>query len=172
MAAIVPNGQEDSTTFGGRDYRLLRGRKDLGVPLYLSDPLGRMVTPQDAKAWFRKAVEFSTTARRQTVRFVRPTLGGALLGLEIGTSQGTLPVGAGRFGGTPHIAPSGAVLALHASDYNGWPRRWVSGRAARMAPRKNLPEIGVSSESGGCYATPPELNGSSVVPPCWNLALR
>jgi hypothetical protein len=65
MAAIVPNGQQDSTTFGGRDYRLLRGRKDwggiwvgvpetgggengwvsnffqrsLGVPLYLSDPL-------------------------------------------------------------------------------------------------------------------------------------
>jgi hypothetical protein len=31
-------------------------------------------------------------------RLVRPTVRGALLGLEIGTSHATLPVGAGRFG--------------------------------------------------------------------------
>src|ERR1035441_538326 len=58
-------------------------------------------------------------------RLVRPTLRGALLGLEIGTSQGTLPVAAGCFRRTPHIALSGAFLALRASDCNGWPRRWV-----------------------------------------------
>src|ERR1035441_9470504 len=39
--------------------------------------------------------------------------------LEIGTSQSILPVGAGRFGRTPHIALSGAFLALRASDCNG-----------------------------------------------------
>jgi hypothetical protein len=50
------------------------------------------------------------------------TLQDALLGLEIGTSQSTLPVGAGRFGTTPHIALSGAFLALRASGCNGWPR--------------------------------------------------
>jgi hypothetical protein len=49
-------------------------------------------------------------------RLVRPTLRGALLGLEIGTSRATLPVGASRFGRTPHIALSGAFLALRASD--------------------------------------------------------
>jgi hypothetical protein len=70
-------------------------------------------------------------------RLVRPTLRGALLGLEIGTSQSTLPVGAGRSGRTPHIALSGAFLALRASDCNGWPRRWVSaGTAAGLGPRK------------------------------------
>ena len=52
----------------------------------------------------------------------QPCLRGALLGLEIGTSQGTLPVGAGRFGRAPHIALSGAFLALRAPDCNGWPR--------------------------------------------------
>src|ERR1035441_311058 len=49
-------------------------------------------------------------------RLVQPTLRGALLGLEIGTSQSTLPVGAGQYGKTPHIALFGAFLALHASD--------------------------------------------------------
>ena len=29
-----------------------------------------------------------------------------------------------------------------------------SGRTARLAPGKNLPDSGVSSEPGGCYATP------------------
>src|ERR1035437_7572611 len=67
-------------------------------------------------------------------RLVRPTLRGALLGLEIGTSQSTLPVGAGRFGRTPHIALFGAFLALRASDCNGWPRRWVSGRRRDWDP--------------------------------------
>ena len=27
-----------------------------------------------------------------------------------------------------------------------------------MAPRKNLPDSGVNSEPGGCYATPAQLN--------------
>src|ERR1035437_3098046 len=39
-------------------------------------------------------------------RLVQPALRGALLGLEIGTRQTTLPIGAGRFGRTPHIALS------------------------------------------------------------------
>src|ERR1017187_7192165 len=67
-------------------------------------------------------------------RLVRPTLRGALLGLEIRTSQATLPVGVGRFRRTPHIALSGAFLALRASDCNGWPRRWVSGRRRDWDP--------------------------------------
>src|ERR1035438_5239791 len=65
---------------------------------------------------------------------VRRTLRGALLGLEIGSSQSTLPVGAGQYGRTPHIALSGAFLALGASDCNGWPRRWVSGRRRDWDP--------------------------------------
>ena len=60
-------------------------------------------------------------------RLVRPTLRGALLGLEIGTSQATLSVVADRFRRTPHIALSGAFLALRASDCNGWPRRCAFG---------------------------------------------
>ena len=63
-----------------------------------------------------------------------PALRGALLGLEIGTSQSTLPVVAGRYGRTPHIVLSGAFLALRASDCNGWPRRWVSGRRRDWDP--------------------------------------
>src|ERR1035437_4026927 len=74
---------------------------------------------------------------------VRLTLRGALLGLEIGTSQSTLPVGVGRSGRTPHIALSGAFLALRASDCNGWPRRWVSERRRDWDPgrgrRERLP---------------------------------
>jgi hypothetical protein len=70
---------------------------------------------EDGEA-IRKAVDFSTTAKRQTVRLVRPTLRGALPGVEIGTSQGILPVVAGRFRRTPHIALSGAFLALRASE--------------------------------------------------------
>ena len=60
-------------------------------------------------------------------RLARPTLRGALLGLENGTRQTILPVGAGRSRTTPHIVLSGAFLALPASDCNGWPRRWVQG---------------------------------------------
>ena len=67
-------------------------------------------------------------------RLVQPTLRGALLGLEIGTNQGTLPVEAGRFGRTPHIALSGPFLALRASDCNGWPRRWVPGGRRDWCP--------------------------------------
>jgi hypothetical protein len=67
-------------------------------------------------------------------RLVRPTLRGALLGLEIETSQTILPVGAGGYGRTPHIALSGAFLALGASDCIGWPRRWVSGRRRDWDP--------------------------------------
>src|ERR1035437_4119256 len=67
-------------------------------------------------------------------RLVRPPLRGAFLGLEIGTSQSILPVVVGRFRRTPHIALSGAFLALRASDCNGWPRRWVSGRRRDRDP--------------------------------------
>ena len=67
-------------------------------------------------------------------RLVRHTLRRALLGLEIGTSQGTLPVGATRFGRTPQIALSGAFLVLRASDCIGWPHRWVSGRRRDKRP--------------------------------------
>jgi hypothetical protein len=70
----------------------------------------------------------------QTVDSSGLPLRGALLGLEIGTSQSTLPVGAGRFGRTPHIVLSGAFLALRASDCIGWPRRWVSGRRRDWDP--------------------------------------
>ena len=52
----------------------------------------------------------------------------ALLGMEIGTRQSTLPVGASPLGTTPHIAHSGAFLALSAPDRNRWPRRWASGQ--------------------------------------------
>ena len=68
------------------------------------------------------------------VRAGRHDLRGALLGLEIGTGQSTLPVVVGRFGSTPHIVLSGAFLALGASDCNGWPRRWVSGQRRDWYP--------------------------------------
>src|ERR1035441_3637710 len=116
----------------------------------LAQPMPWLAYPQDAN---RKA---------SGGRLVRPALRGALLGLEIGTSQGTPPVGVGRFGRTPHIALSGVFLALRASDCNGWPRRWVSGRTARLAPRKNLPDSDVSSEPEGCYATLAQLKGSAA----------
>jgi hypothetical protein len=91
----------------------------------------RGASEKDEEEAIRKAVDFSTTARR---RLVRPTLRGALLGKENGTSQSTLPVGAGRFGRTPHIAHSGAFLALRAPDCNGWPRRWASGQRRDWDP--------------------------------------
>ena len=50
--------------------------------------------------------------------------------LIIGTSQSTLPVGAGRFGRAPHIAHSGAFLALRAPDCNGWPRDGLGDNGA------------------------------------------
>jgi hypothetical protein len=36
------------------------------------------------------------------------------------------------------------------------------GTTARLASGKNLPDFDVSSEPGGCYATPAQLNGSTV----------
>ena len=45
----------------------------------------------------RKAVDFSTTARRQTVDWSSLPRRDAFLGLEIATSQTTLPVVVGRF---------------------------------------------------------------------------
>src|ERR1022692_1355975 len=87
----------------------------------------------------------AVTARRQTVDWSGPPCE-ALLGLEVGTSQGILPVVVGRFRRTLHIALSRAFLALRASDCNGWPRRWVSGRRAGLGPRKNLPYSGVRPE--------------------------
>jgi len=74
-----------------------------------------------------RAYQHDLPAMTPDRRLVRPILRGAFLGLEIGTSESTLPVVGGRFRSTPHIALSGAVLALRASDYNGWPRRWVPG---------------------------------------------
>ena len=76
-------------------------------------------------AIFRHAV--ATARKASDRRLVRPILRGTLLGLEIGTSQATLPVVAGCFRRTPHIVLSGAFLALHASVCNRWPRRWVPG---------------------------------------------
>ena len=67
-------------------------------------------------------------------RLVRPALRGALLGKEIGTSQSTLPVVVDRLRRTPHIALSGAFLALRASECNGWARRWASGQRRDWDP--------------------------------------
>src|ERR1017187_9751974 len=87
----------------------------------------------------RRAVDFSTTARRQPVDWSGPTLRRALLGLEIGTSPSIPPVVVDRFRRTPHIALSEAFLALRASDCNGWPGRCASGQrrgwdAGRICP--------------------------------------
>src|ERR1035437_961403 len=73
----------------------------------------------------RKAVDFSTTARRQT-----------------GDWSGLFPArrvsGIGNWDQPKHTTCRGrpirqnptysAFWALRASDCNGWPRRWVSGR--------------------------------------------
>jgi hypothetical protein len=71
------------------------------------------------------------------VRAGRHDLRGALPGLEIGAGQSTLPVAVGQYGSTPHIAFSGAFLALRASGCNGWPRRWVSGRRRDWHPGRS-----------------------------------
>src|ERR1017187_5120102 len=97
------------------------------------------------------------------LRLVQRPCEARFLGLEIGASQSTLPVGAKRFRRTPHIVLSGAFLALHASVCNRWPRRWVFGTTARVAPGKNLPDSGVTSEPAGCYAAPVQLGGSSGI---------
>src|ERR1035438_4472048 len=70
------------------------------------------------------------------LRLVQRPCEARFLGLEIGASQTILPVGAERFRRTPHIALSGAFLALRASDCNGWPRRWVSGRQREWRPER------------------------------------
>src|ERR1039458_8809708 len=92
----------------------------------MSSPIGGACKPVEIVASWHLCA-FALVQLRFSGRLVRPTLRGAFLGLEIGTSQSTLPVVAGRFGRTPHIALSGAFWALRASDCNGWPRRWVSG---------------------------------------------
>src|ERR1039458_9140908 len=71
-------------------------------------------------------------------------------GLEIGASQSTLPVGAKRFRRTPHIALSGAFLALRASVLQPLASSVGFGTTARVAPGKNLPDSGVTSEPIGC----------------------
>src|ERR1035441_3643476 len=97
-------------------------------------------------------------------RLVRPTLRGALLGLEIGTRQSTLPVGAGRYGKTPYIALSGAFLALRASDCNDWPRRWVrdDGRIGTQEEpavfRRNNRVLRVLRDSGPQPGIVPGIN--------------
>jgi len=55
-------------------------------------------------------------------------------GKEIGTSQGILPVVAACLRAAPHIVLSGAFLALRASEFNGWPRRWASGQRRDWDP--------------------------------------
>src|ERR1017187_1470184 len=67
------------------------------------------------------------------LRLIQRSCEAHFLGLEIGASQSTLPVGAKRFRRTPHIALSGAFLALRASVCNRWPRRWVSDDGASSA---------------------------------------
>ena len=65
-----------------------------------------------------------------------PTLRDALLGKEIGTRQGTLPVVGARFPRTPPIALSGGILALCASE---WLASLIGfGTTTRLAPRMNL----------------------------------
>src|ERR1039458_5260534 len=99
----------------------------------MSSPIGGACKPVEIVASWHLCA-FALVQLRFSGRLVRPTLRGAFLGLEIGTNQSILPVGAGRFGRTPHIVLSGAFLALRASDCNGWPRRWVSGRRRDWDP--------------------------------------
>lgn len=75
----------------GTFHNILRqgGTFGVGVDCYEDKEAKRLASGYGASALQ------SIAARRQTVRLVRPTLRGALLGLEIGTSEGTLPVGAG-----------------------------------------------------------------------------
>src|ERR1019366_771207 len=91
----------------------------------MSSPIGRACKQVEIVASWHLCA-FALVQLHFSGRLVRPTLRGALLGLEIGTSQSTLPVVAGRFGRTPHIVLSGAFWALRASDCNGWRRRWAS----------------------------------------------
>src|ERR1022692_3373195 len=95
------------------------------------------------------------------LRLVQRPCEAGFLGLEIGASQSTLPVGAKRFRRTPHIALSGAFLALRASVCNRWPRRWVSGRrrewissTAWGMDTKGILYIMVAQASA-CEASPP-----------------
>ena len=86
----------------------------------------------------------------------QPCLRGALLGLEIGTSQGTLSIGAGRFGRAPRIVLSGAFLALRAPDCNGWPRDGLRDNGAigtQEEPavfRRNTPSLKWLAAARGC----------------------
>ena len=57
---------------------------------------------------------------------------------KLGPAKATLPVGVGRFRRAPHIALSGAFLALRASDCNRWPRRWVWGRRRDWAGSRTV----------------------------------
>src|ERR1035441_7036187 len=82
----------------------------------MSSPIGRACKQVEIVASWHLC-GFALVQLRFSGRLVRPTLRGALLGLEIGTSQNTLPVVVGRFRRTPHIVLSGAFLALRASDY-------------------------------------------------------
>ena len=92
-----------------------------------------------------------TSPQPQAVRRLdRPTLRGTLLGKEIGTSQSIPPVGVGRFRATPHIALSGAFLALSAPDFNRWPRRWVRDNGAIGTPEE--PQRGdLQGAPSGCH---------------------
>jgi hypothetical protein len=89
---------------------------------------------KDEEETIRKAVDFSTTTRRQIVEWSGPTLRKALLGKEIGTRKSILPVVVSRFRRTPHMVLSGAFLALTAPDFNGWPCRWALGQQREWDP--------------------------------------
>ena len=79
---------------------------------------------------------------------VGPTLASALLGKVTGTRQSILPAVVGRFQKTPHIALSGAFLALRAPDFNGWPRRWVWGQRRDWDPGRTCLYSGVTLRAG------------------------
>src|ERR1035438_48808 len=99
----------------------------------MSSPIGRACKQVEIVASWHLCA-FALVQLRFSGRLVGPALRGALLGVEIGTSQTTLPVVVSRFRRTLHIVLSGAFLALRAPDYNGWPRRWVSGRRRDWDP--------------------------------------
>ncbi len=58
----------------------------------------------------------------------------AYLGKEIGTRRAILPVVVCRSRRTPHIALSGAFLALSAPECNRWPRGCTSGQRREWEP--------------------------------------
>jgi|ERR1035437_2180296 hypothetical protein len=77
-------------------------------------------------------------------RLVWPTLRGALLGLEIGTNQATLPAGAGSFGETPTYSAFRDVFGATCLRLQRLAASTGFGTTARLGPRKSLPYSEVS----------------------------